>query len=83
MSDVRIERGSGSVAEFHILSYLFAYRMTIRIRVERVEVVCSELHQLDVEWFKATILDVLRALKEHRPESPFRGFALAIVMHRG
>jgi len=49
--------------------------------VERVEVVCAELPQPDVEKFNAAMLDALRAVKEHRPELSFRAFALAIRMH--
>lgn len=81
LPDIRFERGSGNVGDQHFLVYLFNYLMTVRIRVERIEVHCSELPQHLVEKFKAAILDVLRAVKDHRPDLSFRAFAIAVGLH--
>jgi len=80
LADIRLER-VGSVGEQHLLVYLFNYSMTIRIRVERIEITCSELPQDLVESFRAAILDVLRAVKDYRPEVSFRAFAVAVGIH--
>jgi hypothetical protein len=80
LADIRFER-AGSVGEQHFLVYLFNYSMTIRIRAERIDVACSELPQDLVEKFKAAILDVLRAVKDDRPEISFRTFAVAVGLH--
>lgn len=81
LADIRFERGAGNVGDQHFLIYLFNYWMTVRIRVERIEVICSELPQDLVEKFKAAILDVLRAVKDYRPDLSFRQFTVAVGLH--
>ena len=81
LNDLRVERGVGNVGDQHILCYLFNYRMTVRIRVERIEIICSELPRDYVEKFGAAIVDVLRAVKDYRPDLHFRAFAVAIGLH--
>ena len=81
LTDIRFERGVGNVGDQHILLYLFNYWMTVRIRAERIEIICSDLPQEHVEKFKAAILDVLQAVKDYRPDLSFRAFAIAIGLH--
>ena len=81
LPDIRFERGAGNVGDQHFVIYLFDYLMTVRIRVERIEVHCSHVPQELLEQFKAAIVDVLRAVKDHRPELPFRAFAVAVGFH--
>lgn len=81
LNDLRVERGTGSVAEFHVLCYLFNYWMTIRVRVDRAEVMCANLPKEDVETLKAVILDVLTAIRDHRPNLTYRAFGLAVGLH--
>lgn len=81
LTDIRFERGTGNVSDQHILLYLFNYWMTVRVRVERIEITCSELPQKDVEKFKAAILDVLLAVKNYKADLSFRAFAIAINLH--
>lgn len=81
LPDIRFERGAGNVGDQHFLIYLFNYWMTVRIRVERIEVHCSELPQDLAEKFKAAILDVLRAVKDYHPDLSFRAFAVAVGLH--
>lgn len=54
LADVRVERDAGNVADQHLLLYLFNYLMTVRIRVERIEVDCSELPEDVVEKLQST-----------------------------
>lgn len=81
LSDLRVERGAGNVGDQHVLCYLFNYWMTVRIRVERIEILCSELPRDYVERIKAAITDVLRAVKDYRPNLDFRAFAVAVGLH--
>ena len=80
LPDIRFERG-GNVGDQHVLVYLFDFSMTVRIRVERIEIHCSNLPQHLLEKFKAAILDVLRAVKEYRQEISFRVLAAAVGLH--
>lgn len=81
LNDIRVERGTSNAAEQHVLVYLFNYWMTIRIRFERIEITCSHLPQDLVEKYKAAILDVTRAVKEHKPDLSFKAFAVASAFH--
>lgn len=81
LNDIRVERGTGNMGDQQIVCYLFNYWMTVRIRIERIEVVCSELPRDYVEKFKAAILDLLQAIKDYRPEQPFRAFAIVLGLH--
>ena len=81
LNDIRVERGTGNMGDQQIVCYLFNYWMTVRIRIERIEVVCSELPRDYVEKFKAAILDVLQAIKDYRPEQSFRTFGMVLGLH--
>lgn len=81
LTDLRFEQGNHNPGEQHIICYLFNFLMTVKIRLERIEVNCSELPREYTDKFKAAIIDVLKAVKEHRPNLLFRGFALAVGMH--
>ncbi len=81
LNDLRVERGMGNVGDHHIICYLFNYWMTIRIRIDRIEVFCSEVPRDYVEKFKAAILDVLQAIKDYRPEQSFRTFGMVLGLH--
>jgi hypothetical protein len=81
LTDVRFEHSSTNIGEQYIQCYLFNYWMTIRIRIDRIEVICSELPRDYVDKFKAAILDVLGAVKDYRPELSFRAFAVAVGLH--
>jgi hypothetical protein len=82
LTDLRVERGTGGVAEQNILFYLFDYWMTVRVRVERIEIHCSTLPDQEyVNKFKAAMVDVLRAIKDLKPDFAFRAYAVAVGVH--
>ena len=81
LSDIRVERGAGSAADFHVLCYLFNFSMTIRIRVDRIEIICSEFPRDYAERFSAAIIDSLGAISSFREGLRFRAYALVIGLH--
>jgi hypothetical protein len=81
LSDVRVERGSGNAGEQQILCHLFNYWMTVKLHIEKIEVVCTQLPRDHVEKFNAAILDVLRAVKDYRADLAFKAFAVAVGLH--
>ena len=81
LTDIRMERGNGSVGDQHLQLYLFNYLMTVRVRVERVEITCSDLPQDLVDRFKAAIVDTLRAVKDYQRDLSFRAFVIAFGLH--
>jgi hypothetical protein len=82
LTDLRVERGAGNVAEQHVLFYLFDYVMTVRVRVERLEVTCASLSSEEhLQKFKAATVDLLQAVKDVKSELAFRAFAVASSIH--
>ena len=81
LTDIRVERGSGTVNDHHIVLYLFNYWMTVRVRTERVEVGCSTLPRDYLDKYKAAIIDVLRAVKDYRSDLSFPAFAVVVGLH--
>ena len=81
LADLRVERGSANVAEYHVLCYLFNYWMTVRIRVDRIEVLCSELPRDYVGKMKAALVDICGAVKDHSLGIAFRAFAVGVGLH--
>ena len=43
LSDMKVERGSGTLAEIHLFFYLLDYLLTVRVRLDRAEIYCSHL----------------------------------------
>ncbi|MBS0184661.1 MAG: hypothetical protein JSS39_19915 [Nitrospira sp.] len=68
LMDLRLEHGGANVFDNQIVFYLFNYGMTVRIRVDRLEIACTELPKDHVEKVKSSIVDVFKALTDYRPE---------------
>jgi len=82
LADLRIERGAGNVGDYHVLCYLFDYLMTIRVRIERIEVQCSSLPNAEqLGKYQAAIVDLLQAVKDFKKDLSFRAFAVASTVH--
>lgn len=81
LTDIRDDRGAGNVGDYHLLCYLFNYVMTVRVRVDRVEVYCSQLLREDIPKFGAAMIDVVRAVRDHPAATGFRAYALALGLH--
>lgn len=80
LSDIKIERGGGSFADFHILFYLFDFLLTVRVRIERVEIFCSYLSNENVQRFSAAAVDVLNAVRAHL-KSDYKAYTLSLNLH--
>jgi len=78
LNDLRVELGSGSVGDEHLLWYLFNYVMTMRVRVDRVEVSCP-LPKDQMARFTEAMVETLRALTES--DISFRAFAMTVAVH--
>lgn len=81
LADMKIERGGDNVIDHHVYCYLFDFAMTVRVRIERLEVVCAQLLQTDVERFGAAIVAAVRAVTQHAPHIRFRAYATAVNLH--
>jgi len=80
LSDIKVERGNGSVGDLHLLCYLLDYVLTVRIRVERVEIYCSPLTEGNKKQVIAAALETLSCVREST-EGGYRAYAVALNIH--
>jgi hypothetical protein len=81
LADIKVETGSGTAAEFNVVCYLFNYWVTLRVRIDRIEIVGSQLPQEYVQKYAAAIMDALRAVRNYREHLKYRAYTLIVGLH--
>lgn len=81
LTDMKFERGSGSIGDGYLLCSLFNFTMAIRFRVEKVEAHCLDLARMDVNRFSQASADALEAVRSHIPNVAFRTYSLGVALH--
>jgi hypothetical protein len=80
LADMKIERGNGALSEFLLLCQLFNYAMSIRTRIEHVEIICVQLSEENLKRFSPAIVDALLSL-QGEPGPKFQNYTLALNLH--
>lgn len=81
LSDIKVDRGAGTLAELHVLCQnLVDYVLTVRIRVDRVEALCSYLTVENKERVFAAIRDALKAVRS-QVSADYRAFSISLNLH--
>jgi hypothetical protein len=80
LADMKIERGSGTLGEMHLLCYLVDYVLTVRIRVERVEIYCSPFTDENKKPVIAAALETLNCVRESL-DGDYRAYAMSMNIH--
>jgi hypothetical protein len=80
LANMKIERGSGALSEFVLLSQLFNFALSIRTRIELVEITCVLLSDENLKRFSPAIVDVLSAV-QGEPGPKFQSYALVVNLH--
>lgn len=81
LTDIRPDRGNQSLGDYSLLCYLFNFLVTVRIRLERVEIMCVDLSRVDGTKLNEAGVDVLEAVKAHVPGISFKAYTLAMGLH--
>jgi hypothetical protein len=81
LADIRVETGSGSAADFNVLCYLFNYWVTLRVRIDRIDIVGSQLPQDYVHKYGAAIVDALLSLRNYHQNLKYRAYTLNVGLH--
>jgi hypothetical protein len=81
LNDLRLERGSGGMTEVQVVASMFNFSLTSKFRLDKIEVVCSELPTTLVESVKNVITGAMAAVVDLRPGQTFRAFSLAVGVH--
>ena len=81
LSDMKLERGTGTLGELHVLcANLANYVLAIRVRIDRVEATCSFLTVQNRELVYGAIADALKAVRT-RISSDYHAFSLSLNLH--
>jgi hypothetical protein len=81
LADIRVETGGGSAADFNVLCYLFNYWVTLRVRIDRIDIVGSQLPQDYVHKYGAAIVDALQSVRNYHQQMKYRAYTLIVGMH--
>jgi hypothetical protein len=79
-AEMKIERGNGSLGDLHLLCHLLDYLLTVRIRLDRTEVVCSLLTTDNKRRVMAAIVDTFACVREH-VGGQYRAYAMSLNIH--
>jgi hypothetical protein len=77
LSDIKQERGEGTLADVHILVNLFEYAFSARIRLDRIDFICVNVTQENFARLGSAIVDVLGAVAV----SGFRSYNFSMNLH--
>jgi hypothetical protein len=80
LSDMKIERGGGTFAEAHLFFYLLDYLLTVRVRLDRLEVYCSRLTEDNKKRVVTASLETLDCIRES-VGGEYRAYALSMNVH--
>jgi len=81
LQNMKIERGTDNIGDFHVACHLYDFRVGVRIYTEKVSVVGLNVLENEVEKFGDLIVNVLSAVKDHQPTAAFRTHTMNVVMH--
>jgi len=81
MADIKPERGDGSLGDATFTYSLLGLFVSLRVRFERVEVLCSDLSQINRAQLSDVAIGTLEAIQS-RPTAPkFGTYTLAFGVH--
>lgn len=80
LSDMKVERGSGTLAEVHLFFYLLEYLLTVRIRLDRTEIYCSHLTEENKKRVVAASVETLDCIRESIG-GQYRAYAISMNIH--
>lgn len=81
LADMKMERGNGSLADVHLLCSLFNIAMSIRVLVDRVEVLCFDTLRLSQQQFVDVARSTFDALIENVANKRYKSYALTVNFH--
>jgi hypothetical protein len=81
LADIRVETGGGSAADFNVVCYLFNYWVTLRVRIDRIEMVGSQMPQDYVHKYGAAIIDALLSVRNYHQNLKYRAYTLNVGLH--
>lgn len=80
LSDMKMERGNGSFGDLHLFFYLLDYALTVRIRLDRVEIFCALLTDENKKRVIAATVETLDCIRADIG-GQYRAYVVALNIH--
>ncbi len=80
LNDLRLET-AGTLGDFSVLGYLFSFAVSVRIRLDRIEIQCMNLKQVGATTLDHVVVDAFKAVKLARPSLAFKTHVLGLNLH--
>ena len=80
LSEMKIERGNGSIGEYHLSFFLLEYLLVVRVRVDRIEIYCTQLRDDNKNHVVAAATETLACLRE-TIGAEYRVYAVTLNIH--
>ncbi len=81
LQNLKVERGNGSIGDFHVACQLPNLAMTIQVRAEKVQTACIEVPESLVGSIEAAVIASLSAVQAHIPALRYASHTLVVGMH--
>ena len=81
LADIKVETGNGSAEDFNVLCYLFNYWVTLRVRIDRIEMVGSQMPDDYVQKYGVAIVDALLSVRNYHQNLKYRAYTLNVGLH--
>jgi hypothetical protein len=81
LQHMKIERGTGSIGDYHLLCHLYDFAMAVLVRPDKVETNWFQIPENFGDTLGHATLDALTAVQRHLPSLAFRAHNLAIALH--
>lgn len=78
---MKAERGAGSFEDSHLQCTLFNFSTLVRIRLDRIEVICLDVFRATQKQLEDVTLGVLEVVQGLLPSLPYRTYTLAANLH--
>jgi hypothetical protein len=79
-ADMKVEFGDSTLGDFHLRCFLYAFAVTIRVRIERVEILCDAT-KLDRDKMGEVIVDALEAVRSRLPDPSLKAYTVDSAVH--
>lgn len=81
LQNMKLERGSGNLADFHVACHMYNFRAGVTVHAEKAGISWVNLLDNEIEVFNSLFLCALAAIKEHQPTVVFRSHTMTLGLH--
>jgi len=81
LSDVKLEKGDGSLGEANVFCSLYHLSTTVRVRLDAVEIACYDTVRFNQQQFVDIARSSLEAVSRTLTNNPYKTYAVTANLH--